>query len=85
MLSGQDPDAPHSLLTRLVISAIIVFAQLVLYGFYGVMAGVVVYLLGVELAGVSLRWLYLPMAVALILALRGAARMVSDYWRHHGH
>ena len=36
LLARQDPDAPHSLLTRLVVSAIIVFAQIVLFGFFGV-------------------------------------------------
>ena len=84
LLARQGPDAPHSPLTRLVISAIIVFAQVVLYGFYGVMGAVVMYLLGVELGGLSLRWVYLPIGVALVIALWGAARMLGDYWRNYG-
>ena len=85
LLARQDPDAPHSLLTRLVVSAIIVFAQIVLFGFYGVMAAVVMYLLGVELGGLSLRWVYLPIGLAFIFAMWGAAKMLVDYWRNWGH
>ena len=55
-LAAQDRDAPHSLLTRVIISAIIVFAMLVLHGLYGVIGAVVLYLLGVELAGLDLRY-----------------------------
>ena len=84
-LASQDPDAPHSLLTRLVISAIIVFAMVVLYGFYGVMGAVVFYLLGVELAGLPLRWTYLPIGIALLVAGWSAAKMLSDNWRNYGH
>ena len=84
-LAAQDPDAPHSLLTRLLVSAIIVFAMVVLYGFYGVIGAVVVYLIGVELAGLDLRWLYLPIVFALLLALRRAAGMLADYWGNFGH
>ncbi|MEO0346516.1 MAG: hypothetical protein AAF229_09680 [Pseudomonadota bacterium] len=84
LLARQDPGAPHSLLTRFLVSAIIVFAQLVLYGVYGVMGAVVMYLLGVELGGLSLRWMYLPIGVALIFALWGAGRMLGDYWRNYG-
>ncbi|MEL6447279.1 MAG: hypothetical protein AAFQ62_04950 [Pseudomonadota bacterium] len=85
LLARQGPDAPHRLLTRFLVSAIIVFAQLVLYGFYGVIGAVGMYLLGVELGGLSLRWMYLPIGVALVFALWGAAKMLIDYWRNYGH
>ena len=71
--------------TRFIVSAIIVFAMAVLYGFYGVIGAVVFYLLGVELAGLALRWLYLPIVIALIFGFRRAATMLVDYWRNYGH
>lgn len=85
VLATQDPDAPHTIVTRLVISGIILFANAVLYGFYGVIGSVLLYLFGVELAGMSLRWLYLPLAVALVMSLAGSRRMLRDYWRNYGH
>ena len=84
-LAVQDPEASHSLLTRLLVSAIILFSMAVLYGFYGVIGAVVFYLLGVELGGMALPWMYLPIGIALLLAGWRAAKMLVDYWRNYGH
>lgn len=85
LLSKQDPAAPHTWLTRLIVSGIIVFASVVYAGFFGVLGAVCVYLLGVELMDADLRWLYLPIVVSLALGLRGATKQLRDYWRNYGH
>jgi hypothetical protein len=50
LLSKQDPEQPHSLLTRVVVSLITLFSSLVYAGFFGLLCAVGVYLLGVELS-----------------------------------
>ena len=85
LLAAQDPDAPHSIATRLIISAIIVFANAVLYGVYGVIASVLFYLLAVELAGMALGWMFLPFGFAMLLSLFHSLRMLRDYWVNYGH
>ena len=84
-LAHQDPDARHSVITRVLVSLIIIFANAVLYGVYGVVASVLFYLLAVELGGLSLPWMFLPLAIAVVLSLRPSYRMLADYWRNHGH
>lgn len=50
LLEHQDPTQEHTWLTRITISSIIVVANGILYGFYGLAGSVVLYLLGVALA-----------------------------------
>ena len=85
ILRRQDPDQKHTILTRIVISLIIVFASCVLYGFYGLMGSVVFYLVGVELAGLKLGWMFLPLVVMLVFGLWKSFGLLSDYWRNYGH
>ena len=85
LLSRQDPAKQHTLLTRIIVSLIILFASLVYAGFFGVMGAVVVYLLFVELQGVALHWALSPIGLALIFGLRSALKDLLDYWRNHGH
>ena len=85
ILEHQDPNDRHTLLTRVTVSSIIVFANTVLYGFYGLAGAVVLYLLGVELAGLELRWMYLPLGVMLAYGLWKSLRLLTDYWLNHGH
>lgn len=84
LLERQDPTQKHTLLTRVTISLVIVIADVVLYGFYGVMGSVAFYLLGVELAGLGLAWMYLPLGVMLGYGLWRSARALVDYWLRHG-
>lgn len=84
ILSQQDPAEAHTLVTRVVVSGIIVFINLVLYGFYGVLAAVGVYLV-VEWGGWPVEWLLAPMVVALLIGLRKAIQAVGDYWQNYGH
>ena len=85
LLEHQDPTAKHTWLTRIIVSSIIVFANAVLYGFYGLIGSVVFYLLGVELAGLGLRWMYVPFGAMLAYGLWKSLRALLDYWRNHGH
>lgn len=85
LLSGQDPNARHTLLTRLLISGIILFANIVYAGFFGVIGVVVLYLLGVELMELSERWLLAPLGLALIVGMWQSAKMLRDYWLNYGH
>jgi hypothetical protein len=85
LLSRQDPAKPHTLLTRVIVSLIIVFASLVYAGFFGVLGGVAVYLLGVELMDLDLRWMYAPIGIALLIGLKNSLAQLADYWRHYGH
>ncbi|MEM7467562.1 MAG: hypothetical protein AAF387_11870 [Pseudomonadota bacterium] len=85
LLAYQNPNQKHTALTRITISLIIIFANSVLYGFYGVMGSVVFYLLGVELAGIGLGWMFLPLVVMLAYGLYKSFLMIMDYWRHYGH
>ena len=57
----------------------------VLYGFYGLMGSVVAYLLGVELAGLSLGWMYLPLGAMLVYGLWKSVQALFDYWQGYGH
>lgn len=85
LLEHQDPSQSHSLLTRFTVSLVIVVAYCVLYGFYGAMGSVVFYLLGVELAGLDLEWICLPIGVTIAYALWKSLRALVDYWQNYGH
>jgi len=85
LLEHQDPTQEHTWLTRITISSIIVVANGILYGFYGLAGSVVLYLLGVELAGLRLEWLYLPLGVMFAYGLWKSVRALIDYWRNYGH
>jgi hypothetical protein len=85
LLNRQDSDKPHTLLTRLLISLIILFASLVYTLFFGVLSAVATYLIGVELMGLDLRWMYAPIIVAVLIGLKDTAALLTDYWRNHGH
>lgn len=85
LLEHQDPTQEHTWLTRVTVSLVIVIAHVVLYGFYGVVGSVAFYLLGVELAGLGLAWMYLPLGVMVAYGLWKSARALVDYWLRHGH
>lgn len=85
LLSSQDPEQKHTLLTRVIVSLIILFSSLVYAGFFGLLCAVGVYLLGVELMNLDVRWVYVPIGVAIIVGLKSAANGLRDYWRNHGH
>ena len=84
ILSRQNPEEAHTLVTRVVVSAIIVFVNLVLYGFYGVIAAVFVYLV-VEWGRWPPEWVFAPLVVGFLIALRKASHAVRDYWENYGH
>jgi len=84
ILSTQDPEQPHTYVTRLLVSGIIVFVNLVLYGFYGVMSAVLVYL-GVSWFELNREWALIPLVVALIIGLWKGGLALSDYWKNYGH
>ena len=85
ILNMQDPAKPHTLLTRSIVSLIIVGTSIVYAGFFGVIAAVAVYLFGVELMGLHLRWLWAPIGLSLVFALRNSIVLLADYWRNYGH
>ena len=85
LLEHQDPTARHSWLTRIVVSVIIVFSYCVLYGTYGVIGSVALYLLGVELAGLDLDWMFLPFWVMIAYGLWKSFKALADYWLRYGH
>ena len=85
LLKLQDPDKAHTLLTRFLISLIILFAGPVYMLFFGVLAAVAIYLVGVELMGLDLRWMYAPIVIATLFGLKDAASLLADYWRNYGH
>ena len=85
LLHRQDPAKPHTLLTRGLISLIIVGANLVYAGFFGVLGAVVVYLVGVELLGGDLRRAYAPLGLSLLVGLKISVKSLIDYWRNYGH
>ena len=85
LLSLQDPAKPHTLLTRVLVSLIIVGASLVYAGFFGVMGAVVVYLLFVELLDAALHWALAPIGLALLIGLKNSVGSLKDYWQNHGH
>ena len=83
ILSTQDPEQPHTYVTRLLVSGIIVFVNLVLYGFYGVMSAVLVYL-AVSWFDLNREWVLIPVVVALIIGLWKGGLALSDYWKNYG-
>lgn len=85
LLQMQDPAKPHTLLTRSIVSLIIVGTSLVYTGFYGVIGAVAVYLFAVELLGAHLRWALVPVGLALVVGLRNGVVGLVDYWRNYGH
>jgi len=85
LLSRQDPHKPHTLLTRLIVSLIIIGSSLIYAGFFGVIGAVAVYLVAVELMGAHLRWFLAPIGVALIFGVRSSVAGLLDYWRNYGH
>ena len=85
LLAHQNPREKHSLLTRVVVSAVIVFANLVLYLFYGLMGAVVFYLIGVEALKLSAKVALIPLGVAVLGGLRKSLSLLVDYWRNYGH
>ncbi len=85
LLAKQDPKQPHTLLTRLGISFCICFANIVLYGFYGLIAAVVVYLFGVEWMGLPMRSMYYPFLIGLLVGCWVSAKNVGNYWKNYGH
>lgn len=85
LLRMQDPEQPHTLLTRVIVTLIILFASLVYAGFLGLLCAVGVYLLGVELMGLDVRWVYAPIVIAIVVGLTNAAGSLRDYWRNQGH
>ena len=85
LLNMQDPEKPHSLLTRSIVSLIIVGTSLVYTGFFGVLGAVAVYLLAVELMGLNLQWTLAPVGLALVVGLRNSLVSLIDYWRNYGH
>ncbi|HNP62326.1 MAG TPA: hypothetical protein PKH39_00245 [Woeseiaceae bacterium] len=85
LLSKQDPTKPHTLLTRLIVSFCIGLACIVLYGFYGVIAAVVVYLFGVELMGLQKNWMFYPFAMGLLVGCWVSISNIRDYWKNYGY
>lgn len=85
LLRMQDPEQPHTLLTRAIMSLIILFSSLVYTGFFGVLCAIGVYLLGVELMGLDPRWMYAPIGIAIVVGLKSATGSLRDYWQNCGH
>ena len=85
LLAKQDPAVRHTLLTRLVISACICLACIVLYGFYGLLAAIAVYLIGVELMDAPLNWMFYPFILGLLIGGWKSLLGLRDYWRNYGH
>jgi hypothetical protein len=78
LLSMQDPANPHTLLTRAVVSAIIVGTDLVYAGFFGVFGAVGVYLIGIELMGIHPRWMFAPVGLAILVGLKSSLGNLRD-------
>jgi len=57
----------------------------VLYGLYGLIAAIIVYLLGVELMGLPLHWMYFPFILGLLSGCWKSFLGVRDYWKNYGH
>ena len=83
LLSKQDPEQPHSILTRLVVSFCICFVIIVLHGFYGLCAGIVTYLLGVELMGLPQKWAFYPIVLGFLSGVWISVRYSRDYWHNY--
>ncbi|MEM7433312.1 MAG: hypothetical protein AAF351_15425 [Pseudomonadota bacterium] len=85
LLRRQDPTQPHTVLTRVIVSLIIVVANLIYAGFFGVIGVIAIYLLFVELQGVALHWAFAPLGIALIFGVKTSYAYLLDYWRNYGH
>ena len=85
LLSKQDQEQPHTPLTRLIVSFFICVAYIVLYGFYGLFASVVVYLLGVEIMGLPLQTMFYPFILGLLSGCWKSFLSLRDYWKNFGH
>jgi len=85
LLSKQDQTQPHTLRTRLIISFCICLAYIVLHGFYGLLAAIVVYLFGVELMGLSLQWMFYPFILGLLSGCWKSILNLRDYWKNYGY
>ena len=85
LLSLQDPEKPHTYLTRAIVSMIIVVTSLIYTGFFGVIGAVGVYLIGIELIDMDQGWMYAPLGLAFIIGLRSGLKGLVDYWRNYGH
>lgn len=85
LLSRQDPNAKHSVLTRVLVCGVILAAYTILYGFYGLVAAVVVYLVGVELMGLTFGWVLLPLLVSVLIGIWKGACGIRDYLANYGH
>lgn len=84
LLSRQDPTQPHTLLTRLLVSFCISLAFVVLYGFYGLIATVVFYLIGIELMGLPANWLFYPLIAGVLMGCWKSISAIRDYWGNYG-
>jgi sterol desaturase/sphingolipid hydroxylase (fatty acid hydroxylase superfamily) len=85
LLSKQDATKPHTLLTRLVVSLCISVGSIVLYGFYGLIAAIAVYLVGVELMDLPINWMFFPFFVGLLIGCWKSFLSVRDYWKNCGY
>jgi energy-coupling factor transporter transmembrane protein EcfT len=85
LLSKQDQTQPHTLLTRLIVSFCICVAYTALHGFYGLLAAIVVYLLGVEIMGLPLEWMFYPFMLGLLSGGWRSFVSLRDYWSNYGH
>lgn len=85
LLRYQDTSEPHTLLTRVLVSLMIIFVSLVYAGFFGVILFVLVYLLAVELLGADIGWAYAPLGLSLVVGLKNCVVSLVDYWRNYGH
>lgn len=84
LLSKQDPDRPHTLLTRVLATFCICVAYIVLYGFYGLVGAIVIYLAGVELMGWPTNWMFCSFYLGVLLGCASAFASVRDYWKGFG-
>ena len=85
LLSLQDPAKPHTVLTRAIVSLIIVGINLVYAGFFGMLGAIAAYLLIVELLDKALQWALVPLGFALVVGLKNGLGGLVDYWRNFGH
>ncbi len=84
-LRSVDPDQPHALSTRLIVCGLIAVAFAMYYGVLGVIAGVVIYLVAVELSGLPTVTMMLGPTIGLLVGCFAAARHCIAYWRNYGH
>lgn len=85
LLSKQDLAQSHTLLTRLIVSFCICLAYIVLHGFYGLLASVVIYLFGVGTIGLPLQTMFYPLILGLLSGCWRSFLSLRDYWRNFGH